>query len=367
MLIIFKLFIQWCIVSLSLPLKTLRSVCWQAVVEMRKSGRSVAALPVAASVVVRLAALLKTGKASMDASYLPPPLAPQSAAGASSTAWIGEPSAAAGHHHHQQHGSSAAAASAQWLNPMMSEAVRRETFAGWPHMNYRWALPGPMAEAGFYHQPNTPESDRAVCFQCFLTLIAWESTDDPWSEHERHAPTCPLVKGDYTCNVPLSVTLATQPAVVAHRDAEPVSLLSASTCPDLLATATATGSVTLWSISGPLKKEVSFEAAAASVDAGPSKTSAADSLNRLTSLCVLVSSSPASTPKCSVVAGLTIQEEQQQQGRPCLAVYDVAWKPTLCEPHPVTSATGSAPPAPAVKKGGTTKKVLPVPHILTAG
>jgi len=63
---------------------------------------------------------------------------------------------------------------------MMSEAARRDTFADWPHMNYKWALPPQMAEAGFYHQPNTPESDRAVCFLCNVCLICWEPSDEPW-------------------------------------------------------------------------------------------------------------------------------------------------------------------------------------------
>ena len=62
----------------------------------------------------------------------------------------------------------------------MSEAARRDTFASWPHMNYKWALPPQMAEAGFYHQPNTPESDRAVCFLCNVCLICWEPSDEPW-------------------------------------------------------------------------------------------------------------------------------------------------------------------------------------------
>src|ERR1041384_4016310 len=32
------------------------------------------------------------------------------------------------------------------------------------------------------------------------------------SEHERHSPACPFVKGEYTQNVPLSVTYASAPA-----------------------------------------------------------------------------------------------------------------------------------------------------------
>lgn len=35
---------------------------------------------------------------------------------------------------------------------MYSETARRDTFSKWPHMNYKWALPDQMAQAGFYHQ-----------------------------------------------------------------------------------------------------------------------------------------------------------------------------------------------------------------------
>ncbi|XP_014678565.1 PREDICTED: baculoviral IAP repeat-containing protein 6-like, partial [Priapulus caudatus] len=78
----------------------------------------------------------------------------------------------------------------------------------------RWAQPAPMAQAGFYYAPNNPGDDRAMCFTCNVCLVCWEATDEPWSEHERHSPTCPFVKGEYTQNVPLSVTHATSPAQV---------------------------------------------------------------------------------------------------------------------------------------------------------
>ena len=108
-----------------------------------------------------------------------------------------------------------------------------------------------MAEAGFYHQPNTPESDRAVCFLCNVCLICWEPSDEPWSEHERHAPSCPLVKGDYTCNVPVSVVMATQPAV--RLDDQEFACISTTVCPDLFATCTSGGAIALWNVNGPLK------------------------------------------------------------------------------------------------------------------
>ena len=90
---------------------------------------------------------------------------------------------------------------------MWSEANRRKTFINWPHMDYRWAIPDTMAQAGFYHQvklysffcyiinvaiidvlfyiqadrrtyPNSV--DRAVCFTCNVGLVCWEPTDEPW-------------------------------------------------------------------------------------------------------------------------------------------------------------------------------------------
>ena len=63
---------------------------------------------------------------------------------------------------------------------MYSELARRETFNKWPHMNYKWALPEQMAQAGFYHQPAGTGDDRALCFTCNVCLVCWEPTDEPW-------------------------------------------------------------------------------------------------------------------------------------------------------------------------------------------
>ena len=67
-----------------------------------------------------------------------------------------------------------------------------------------------MSQAGFYHQPGSTGDDRAMCFTCNVCLVCWEPTDEPWSEHERHSPTCPFVKGEYTQNVPLAGTSSLQ-------------------------------------------------------------------------------------------------------------------------------------------------------------
>ena len=64
---------------------------------------------------------------------------------------------------------------------MSSEAARRASFALWPHMHYRWALPAAMAEAGFFHVANQAGDDRVNCFACTVCLVCWEPADEPWS------------------------------------------------------------------------------------------------------------------------------------------------------------------------------------------
>lgn len=78
---------------------------------------------------------------------------------------------------------------------------------------FRWAKPESMSRAGFYHEPTSTNDDRSMCFTCNVCLVCWERTDEPWSEHERHQPNCPYIKGSPTQNVPLSVYYASQPAI----------------------------------------------------------------------------------------------------------------------------------------------------------
>ncbi|XP_059612083.1 baculoviral IAP repeat-containing protein 6 [Phlebotomus argentipes] len=137
---------------------------------------------------------------------------------------------------------------------MFSEAARRQTFEQWPHMDYKWALPDQMAQAGFYHQPGESGDDRAMCFTCSVCLVCWEKTDEPWSEHERHSPTCPFVKGEYTQNVPLSVTYATSPAITTNG----FSIVSRGDDRNIICTGEVTGEVSVWNIERNLKKIHSF-------------------------------------------------------------------------------------------------------------
>lgn len=69
---------------------------------------------------------------------------------------------------------------------------------------FRWALPDQMAQAGFFQSSGSADAeDRALCFICRVCLVCWESTDEPWAEHERHSENCPFVKGQYTHNIPI--------------------------------------------------------------------------------------------------------------------------------------------------------------------
>ncbi|XP_053613474.1 baculoviral IAP repeat-containing protein 6 isoform X2 [Plodia interpunctella] len=132
---------------------------------------------------------------------------------------------------------------------MYSEAERKETFKRWPHMDYKWALPARMAQAGFYHQPSPSGDDRAMCFTCLVCLVCWEKSDEPWVEHERHSPNCPFVRGEYTHNVPISVTNATACAVPCPN----VTVVSKGNTGDLIATGTSEGKINIWKFDCGLK------------------------------------------------------------------------------------------------------------------
>ncbi|XP_072390491.1 dual E2 ubiquitin-conjugating enzyme/E3 ubiquitin-protein ligase BIRC6 [Diabrotica undecimpunctata] len=141
---------------------------------------------------------------------------------------------------------------------MASEWRRRETYSQWPHMDYKWALPDQMAQAGFYHQPNSSGDDRAMCFTCSVCLVSWERTDEPCSEHERHSPNCPFVIGEYTQNVPLSVTYATCPAVDAMFAGKNINIVGRSSIVDLVPAADQDGLISVFDVSGKVRRECCF-------------------------------------------------------------------------------------------------------------
>lgn len=139
---------------------------------------------------------------------------------------------------------------------MYSEAARRKTFDSWPHMDYKWALPDQMAQAGFYHQSSEQSGDdRAMCFTCSVCLVCWEKTDEPWAEHERHSPDCPFLKGEYTQNVPLSVTHATSPAV----SIADYNIISSGDSSNIICTAnSSSGDICVWNVERQLDKSAFF-------------------------------------------------------------------------------------------------------------
>ncbi|GAB6020665.1 hypothetical protein CHUAL_003335 [Chamberlinius hualienensis] len=210
---------KWSTVCLELPYNVMKPAFSNLVQELKRLNRSVPSLSIASAISERLNLLLSSSE-TPDVSAQPTVAADRSL--------------------------------------MFSEAGRRETFGKWPHMNYKWALPDQMAQAGFYHQSNSTGDDRAMCFTCNICLVCWEPTDEPWSEHERHSPSCPFVKGEYTQNVPLSVTYATSPALLHSDRLEKFSCLSTSSYPDLIATATDAGNIVVWNLSRVLKKKYQF-------------------------------------------------------------------------------------------------------------
>lgn len=111
-----------------------------------------------------------------------------------------------------------------------------------------------MAQAGFYHQPVNAGDDRAMCFTCNVCLVCWEKTDEPWSEHERHSPSCPFVKGEYTQNVPLAITSATNPATATSG----FSIMSNGIDSNIVCTGNVSGEVELWKIKWQVLRIGSF-------------------------------------------------------------------------------------------------------------
>lgn len=49
-----------------------------------------------------------------------------------------------------------------------------------------------LAEAGFFF---TWRGEETKCFHCGLTLVQWESNDDPWLEHKMWNPKCKFIMG----------------------------------------------------------------------------------------------------------------------------------------------------------------------------
>ncbi|XP_008195667.1 baculoviral IAP repeat-containing protein 6 isoform X2 [Tribolium castaneum] len=235
---------------------------------------------------------------------------------------------------------------------MASEAKRRETFTHWPHMDYKWALPDQMAQAGFYHQPNASGDDRAMCFTCTVCLVCWERTDEPWSEHERHSPSCPFVMGEYTQNVPLSVTYATNPAIDATYRGVNVKILGTSTLSNLLPSANAEGLISVFDISGKISRTHSFFVTQFdshilekyTQDFGvPGTWSDLDEVKypaekRITSLAI-VSTAETTSTRPTIICGLQIRCRAQKYQSPVIGSYDDQNKNLMEVVESATSST----------------------------
>lgn len=51
-----------------------------------------------------------------------------------------------------------------------------------------------FAQAGFYHNPDAPGSDKVTCFLCHKSMDGWVETDDPDQEHAVHSAGCVWAK-----------------------------------------------------------------------------------------------------------------------------------------------------------------------------
>jgi hypothetical protein len=82
---------------------------------------------------------------------------------------------------------------------LKSEGTRLGTFHDWPTTaNVR---PAELAADGWFF---TGRNDRVCCAFCRGFLHNWAKNDEPASEHRRHFPDCPFVKGRDVGNVPLA-------------------------------------------------------------------------------------------------------------------------------------------------------------------
>ncbi|KAJ1947130.1 hypothetical protein GGF37_000651 [Kickxella alabastrina] len=62
----------------------------------------------------------------------------------------------------------------------------------WPYLKYTsyLAQPDTLALAGFSFNPVKDAPDNVQCFHCGFELTGWEPSDDPFSEHYAHQPSC---------------------------------------------------------------------------------------------------------------------------------------------------------------------------------
>ena len=79
---------------------------------------------------------------------------------------------------------------------LKSERYRRRTFDAWP---VDFISPDDLARAGFF---SLNDGDKAQCIFCRGIVGGWELGDVPMTEHSRHFPQCPFVRGCEVGNIP---------------------------------------------------------------------------------------------------------------------------------------------------------------------
>ena len=129
--------------------------------ELKKNNRNIPALPIAAAIVVRLSALQQTQPQSLNdagggGSHHSTAAAAAAAAAAGfikddTSPFLNSIGTGVNNHNSNNNNNNnfGSSSSHPWessthqqcpaLHPMMSEAARRDTFASWPHMDYRLA------------------------------------------------------------------------------------------------------------------------------------------------------------------------------------------------------------------------------------
>eukprot|EP01062_Namystynia_karyoxenos_P073684 TRINITY_DN70506_c0_g1_i1.p2 TRINITY_DN70506_c0_g1~~TRINITY_DN70506_c0_g1_i1.p2 ORF type:complete len:357 (+),score=91.54 TRINITY_DN70506_c0_g1_i1:116-1186(+) len=78
--------------------------------------------------------------------------------------------------------------------PLATESARLRTFAAFPTPSGSTTVtPAALAAAGFYYNPVSGSPDQCTCFCCGVSLVQWEPSDIPATEHRRHSANCPFL------------------------------------------------------------------------------------------------------------------------------------------------------------------------------
>lgn len=81
---------------------------------------------------------------------------------------------------------------------MKCEADRLKTYEKWPVV---FMDPHRLSAAGFYYMNR---GDGVHCAFCGVEVGRWEEGDDPFTDHQRWAPSCGFVRGLPVGNIPIN-------------------------------------------------------------------------------------------------------------------------------------------------------------------